>query len=174
MRQSSNESLNHRFVDEDFTEISRAINDLGQRGNKAAWKFLKEKYPGDLLYRRVTGNNADNDSNAIDDLGSDVPNRSTSEVWQYARDPRVRDEVLRRAKGRCEFCGALAFVKPDGTSYLESHHIIALADDGVVRMSNVIALCPKDHREAHFGERGGEMEREMVLKVRTIVSEHLS
>jgi len=32
-------------------------------------------------------------------------------------------------------------------------------------MTNVIALCPKHHREAHFGERRAELEKEMMQKV---------
>jgi hypothetical protein len=33
-------------------------------------------------------------------------------------------------------------------------------------MTNVIALCPRDHREAHFGERRTEIEKEMINKVK--------
>jgi hypothetical protein len=33
-------------------------------------------------------------------------------------------------------------------------------------MTNVIALCPGHHREAHFGEIGAEMEKKMVVIVR--------
>ena len=166
-------SLEHRLGDADFEAISNAINDLGKRGNRAAWSFLTGVYPDDLLYRRLTGDYIDNDINAIEDIGKDVPDRSRSEAWSYSRDPRVRDEVLRRAKGRCEFCGALGFVKPGGSRYLESHHIIALANDGADRRTNVIALCPNDHREAHFGNRAEQLETEMVLKLGIINSEIL-
>ena len=89
-------------------------------------------------------------------------------MWSYARDPKVRDAVLRRAKGQCEYCGQLGFKKPGGTRYLESHHVIALARDGEDRETNVIALCPNDHREAHFGNRGEEIESEMILKLRAM------
>jgi hypothetical protein len=33
-------SLDHCFGDADFKAISSAVDDLGQRGNRAAWKFL--------------------------------------------------------------------------------------------------------------------------------------
>jgi hypothetical protein len=164
-------SEGHRFGTADFDAISKAINDLGPRGNRAAWRYLaRVVFPGDLLYRRVTG---DDVANAIDDLGTDVPDRSRSEGWSYSRDPRVRDEVLRRANGSCEFCGAPGFIKPDSSRYLESHHIIALANDGADRVTNVIALCPNDHREAHFGKRAEQIEAEMVSKLRIINSESL-
>src|SRR5258708_3036098 len=97
-----NRSLSHRFRDADFEAISSGLNDLGGRGNRAAWKFVNSLYPGDLLFRRVTGDYAANDSNAIDDLGTDAPDRSRSEVWSYARNQGVRDAVLRRANGNCE------------------------------------------------------------------------
>jgi 5-methylcytosine-specific restriction endonuclease McrA len=81
----------------------------------------------------------------------------------------VRDAVLARAKGYCEFCGAQGFLKPDGTRYLETHHIIALASDGADRVTNVIGLCPNNHREAHFGERWQVLEEPMIAKLAAII-----
>jgi 5-methylcytosine-specific restriction endonuclease McrA len=107
----------------------------------------------------------ESESNAIDDLGTDTPARAKSEVWSYPRNPKVRDAVLRRAKGKCEFCGELGFMKSDGTRYLESHHVIFLASDGADRLTNVIALCPSDHREAHFGKKSKEIEKAMIQKL---------
>jgi 5-methylcytosine-specific restriction protein A len=39
---------------------------------------------------------------------------------------------------------------------LETHHIIPLSEEGEDIEENVIALCPNDHRRAHF-------ERESLL-----------
>jgi predicted restriction endonuclease len=125
-------------------------------------------YPGNLLFLRLIGEYSNARSNAIDDLGTDTPDRLRAEVWTYARDPKVREAVIARAKGRCEFCGQLGFVKLDGTRYLESHHVIALADDGEDRVTNVIALCPNDHSEAHFGQRREEIEAQMIVKLRAL------
>ena len=161
-------SRDHQFLPGDLVAISSALVDLGERGNGKAWRYVQGLYPGDLLYRRLVGDYTDAKSNAVDDLGSDIPDRTRSESWTYARDPRVREAVLHRAAGLCEFCGKLGFVKADGSRYLESHHVIALASDGADRLTNVIALCPDDHREAHFGERSEELERQMVLKLRTL------
>jgi len=102
---------------------------------------------------------------AIDDIGTDTPSRVNTSVRTYARDDKIRKAVVRRAEGKCEFCGELGFERPDGTRYLESHHIIFLANDGADRMTNVIALCPKHHREAHFGKRQVDLENEMRQKV---------
>jgi len=73
---------------------------------------------------------------------------------------------MRRAAGVCEYCGKRGFRQPGGHLYLECHHIIALAKDGKDRLTNVIALFPDHHREAHFGERSLDLEKQMMLIVR--------
>lgn len=158
----------HKFERAEYNAISKALVELGDKGAKKAWSFIHSLYPGNLFYLRLIGNYAAANSNAVDDLGADASDRIRSEVWTYSRDPRVRDAVLRRANGQCEFCGQLGFMKPDGTRYLESHHVIALASDGEDRPTNVIALCPNDHREAHFGNRRQEIEAEMILKLKAM------
>jgi HNH endonuclease len=108
-------------------------------------------------------------SDAIDDLGSDNPSRSIYTGVRYSRDPKIREAVRRRAKGKCEFCGEAGFICIGGELYLECHHIIAMANDGADRLTNVIALCPKDHREAHFGQRRIELESQMIQKLESIL-----
>jgi 5-methylcytosine-specific restriction protein A len=115
-----------------------------------------------------TENALEANSNAINDIGTDSPDRAKSVKWVYARDPKIRATVMRRANGKCELCGELGFKQPDGKHYLECHHIIALANEGSDRLTNVIALCPNHHREAHFGKRSEELEKEMILRLFTI------
>lgn len=67
------------------------------------------------------------------------------------RSQAVRAAVLARAAGRCEYCGAEGFLRADGYIYLETHHVIPLHEGGPDRTSNVAALCPNHHREAHHG-----------------------
>lgn len=66
------------------------------------------------------------------------------------RSAAVRQTVLRRAKGICELCGERGFFTSSGSMYLETHHVISLADDGPDHEANVVAICPQDHRRAHF------------------------
>jgi alkylated DNA nucleotide flippase Atl1 len=160
-------SKRYRFGAADSKKLAQALTDLGQRGNRAAWDYVTDKY-GPLLPSRLIGVDGQVSANAVDDLGTDTPDRARSEVWMYARNEKVREAVRRRAKGKCEFCGRPGFIKSDGTRYLEAHHIIALADDGEDRLTNVIALCPNDHREAHFGKRSKEIEKEMQQKLEII------
>jgi 5-methylcytosine-specific restriction protein A len=88
---------------------------------------------------------------------------STSSV--YPRSKAVRDQVLLRAKGSCEHCGEKGFRTNSGALYLESHHIIPLSEEGIDHISNVIALCPNHHREAHFSENSSELRKVFLEKV---------
>ncbi len=46
---------------------------------------------------------------------------------------------------------------PNGSIYLETHHVTSLAEGGSDSESNVVALYPNHHREAHFGINRMEM-----------------
>ena len=80
----------------------------------------------------------------------------------YERDARVRQMVLERANGRCEYCGERGFKKQNGEVFLESHHIISLSAQGPDQLKNVIALCPNHHREAHYGKRWEQLQSEFL------------
>jgi len=70
----------------------------------------------------------------------------------FHRSPSVVAEVLLRAGGVCEGCRKPApFARADGRPYLEVHHRVRLADDGLDTVANAIALCPNCHRESHYG-----------------------
>ena len=116
-------------------------------------------------------------NSAIDDIpfpptGSKLPDRIESSGWRYQRDEKVRSFILQQAKGTCEYCGKLGFVLPDDSRYLEAHHIISLAKQGPDTPDNVIALCPSDHREAHYGKKRIAMEHEMleIIKKRQVTT----
>lgn len=92
-------------------------------------------------------------------LGNKTPERKPSSSNSFPRDRKVRGWVLARAKGSCEYCGEKGFKTSSGHTYLETHHIIALCDDGPDLVTNVIALCPNHHREAHYGENSDELRQ---------------
>lgn len=160
-------SLDHKFGKKDYEAVGQALSDLRGMGNRKAWEFVKRIY-GDFLYRRLVGDYADPVYGALDDLGTDDPVRELYSGFVYLRDQRVRAAVLLRAKGCCEYCGQQGFLKADGTRYLETHHVIALANDGEDRLTNVIALCPNDHRLAHFSAERERIEREMTAHLRLL------
>lgn len=85
---------------------------------------------------------------------------------QRHRSDEVRDYVLARAKGNCENCTNPApFLKPDGSPYLEGHHINRLSDDGIDHPKNMAAICPTCHCEIHFGANGVAVNDSLRLKI---------
>jgi 5-methylcytosine-specific restriction enzyme A len=69
----------------------------------------------------------------------------------YFRAIEIKDKVLLRSKGKCEYCGEIAFTTHRNTLFLEVHHVVPLGKGGVDEMWNTVAVCPNHHREAHFG-----------------------
>ncbi|SFO95676.1 HNH endonuclease [Qipengyuania nanhaisediminis] len=82
----------------------------------------------------------------------------------FVRDPRVRSIVKERSQGRCEYCGELGFKMVSGATYLETHHVVPLSEGGADTVFNVVALCPVDHRKAHYSHDHIKL-REELLKV---------
>jgi hypothetical protein len=165
-------SLRWSFSKSDYAAIGRALDTLAGLGNHTAWDRVRSEIPQQEIFRLIAPSSPATFDDAIDDLGSDLPERRERTTTSYARDPKVRLQVLARAKGRCEYCEALGFIKVDGSRYLETHHIIALANDGQDRMSNVMALCAAHHREAHYGKRRAELESTMAARVKALAEGH--
>ena len=158
------------FSSGDFKAIGEGLKALSGLGNKAAWSKVRREIPSKDLYGVIAAARIELGKDAIDDLGSDVPARRLITAMSYARDPRIRRAVERRSKGCCELCGKPGFRRPDGTRYIETHHIIALANEGEDRVSNVLGLCPEHHREAHYGARQDKLEREMIACLKVLSS----
>jgi 5-methylcytosine-specific restriction protein A len=83
----------------------------------------------------------------------------------YNRSLFVRSNVLARAEGKCEWCNKPGFLMENGKIYLETHNVISLSDDGDDSESNVTALCPNHHREAHHGKNRAKMRKEFLNKL---------
>lgn len=115
---------------------------------------------GDCIITR--GAEPDRYSDQFDEpMGSAQPEQRDANGKVYVRDAGVRALVLKRAGGKCEFCGVPGFVKYDGRTYLETHHIVPLSESGADKVGNVIALCPNHHREAHFSNKRAVLRAEL-------------
>ena len=69
----------------------------------------------------------------------------------FLRNPYLKELVKRIAEGKCQFCGEDApFADLKGEPYLEEHHVEPLADGGLDRINNVVAICPNCHRKMHI------------------------
>jgi 5-methylcytosine-specific restriction protein A len=108
--------------------------------------------------------------NDIDDIpeGADTPEKINTSGSAFKRDRMVRNYVLNRANGRCEFCGEDGFEMLNGRRYLEAHHIIGLSNNGPDTVNNVIGLCPRHHREAHFGTNAENLNSQMIAKIKAL------
>ncbi len=66
--------------------------------------------------------------------GNDAPDRAKTTGFSIRRDAAVRDYVIKRANGCCEYCNQPGFITSAGTPYLEAHHIIGLAEAGLPQL----------------------------------------
>jgi 5-methylcytosine-specific restriction protein A len=100
----------------------------------------------------------------LDQAEKSSPERRKMASSAFVRDPEVRRRVLRRASGHCELCGKKGFTMEIGALYLETHHVVPLADGGADNDRNVVALCADDHRRAHFSaDRAAIAERLLIV-----------
>jgi len=105
----------------------------------------------------------------IDDQFIDAPaEQKELTSTSYVRDPECRRAVLLRSNGVCEYCGLPGFIKHNGNTYLETHHIVPLAENGHDHPSNMIALCPNDHREAHYGRNKSILRGRFLAAVQSL------
>lgn len=66
------------------------------------------------------------------------------------RNQYISEYTKERAKGICDLCGKEApFKDKNGKPYLESHHVITLAEGGPDAIYNTVAICPNCHRRIH-------------------------
>jgi 5-methylcytosine-specific restriction protein A len=80
----------------------------------------------------------------------------------FDRSPEVRRAVLERASGVCECCAAHGFKMDNGRIFLETHHVVPLSEKGPDEEWNVVAICPNDHRRAHFGEDRAALRQRLI------------
>lgn len=112
-------------------------------------------------------------TDALNDLidkpeGNNFPDRAAKSGSYFKRDSKIRNHVVNRAKGKCEYCGKDGFMMSDGKKYIETHHIISLAKQGPDTLANVIGLCADHHRESHFGRNAIQLETGFLAILATL------
>lgn len=147
-----------RVLHRAWPEIRRSFDALAaaasKRRTETTWKDALNPTLIDHL-RGVTGQPVPLPAYApgsdVSPRGNLTPERITRPSPSYVRDERVRAEALRRARGTCQACDEAApFARADGTPYLESHHLVHLAERGHDTLENIAALCPNCHRALHY------------------------
>ena len=98
----------------------------------------------------------------VDQFSIEDPQKRKAPSSSYVRSAEVRRKVLQRAAGICECCGAQGFVTSSGEIFLETHHVLSLSEGGPDHACNVVAICPNDHRRAHYGIDRLDLRRQLI------------
>lgn len=88
--------------------------------------------------------------------------KATPEVKQRIASFIERGTIAKKVKElnqhKCQICEAqgidpYSFKKPDGTYYIEAHHVepVSSKKEGVLSMANIITVCANHHRQLHYG-----------------------
>jgi 5-methylcytosine-specific restriction protein A len=94
--------------------------------------------------------------------GKQNPSRRAVLSSQYDRDEAVAEYVKRAARGICGLCEQPAPFSTSEGPYLESHHVVHLAQGGGDKISNAVALCANCHRKMHVLNRASD--RKLLLE----------
>jgi predicted HNH restriction endonuclease len=170
---ATDEAVWEEFYDSATSSLKTfALEQEFQRLWKSAWVLSNTQKHEETLRRQVDNLR----QNSLEELLRQYakrdkrprPRASRAPVTVYERDPLVIAIALERAKNQCEvpMCGYVPFRKSDGTSYLEVHHILRLADGGPDHPDNVVGVCPIHHRELHFGEEASKLRKALLALTR--------
>ena len=113
-------------------------------------------YQGPVIRRYV------DQHDLVDGLVEADVTRTVRSGEAYSRSKKVREAVLQRADGFCELCDEEGFLTVTNHLYLETHHVVPLSEGGVDSTSNVVALCPRDHKRAHFAKDRESIRKELL------------
>lgn len=175
-------------IDHDLEAYGLVCTAVDLRAKTRVIKSINDSYLVTLKLRRVNGvaearhgkriylidfiqsdkNSAIDDLPGADPVGVESPDRALRSSYAFKRDSKVRFAVIKRAHGKCEYCGKSGFLMSSGDRYIEAHHVIALAKQGPDTLRNVIALCPEHHREAHYGAKAVDLEKKFLVKLKAL------
>jgi hypothetical protein len=144
----------------------KASSVSGRLLDSEPWMVVESKDGKFILQRGLNASFSDQFDTA--DVGDNDPKKREITTQQFERDKSVRERVLKRSAGMCEYCRAPGFPTAAGSIYLETHHIIPLSEGGPDTDTNVIALCPNDHRKAHHGQDRDNMRKILTEKISSI------
>lgn len=84
----------------------------------------------------------------------DRPRRRPTRTNAFERNALVVLITKRRAAFKCEVatCSVPPFVDKDNQPYVETHHLVPLAEGGRDTIDNTACLCAVHHRELHCGK----------------------
>lgn len=102
--------------------------------------------------------------------GSTNVQKVMGHTTRYNRDPNVIAWVIEQADGVCEVCEQPApFARPDGSAYLEVHHLRPLGEGGPDTTDNAVAACPNCHRALHHSGESATLRATVIERLGRIV-----
>ena len=98
------------------------------------------------------------------DLSREDPEKREYLVETYVRSARWAREAVALHGDLC-LCPACqnTFRRPDGTRYIEVHHIVPLCEGGEDGLWNLAVLCAHHHRMSHFADKRTRVELRRYL-----------
>jgi len=159
---------NDKIDDEMFDKIQMALVELGS--------IRQDDFTpsSDISEYNTRANNLLKIVDNGNPIGSRNPARSEKTISSFSRDPLIKAWIIKSTKGICENCSAPpAFFTDSDEPYLEVHHVKLLSDGGADTTDNAVGLCPKCHREIHYGKQRSQIISELYNKIpRLIHSNH--
>jgi len=155
-----------RYLDEEPWRVESFDDDTGAfilvRGNDDQQNVVAVRDSAELV-GNVT-ETSDMDVKVVADQfhAETRPAAYTYQGEQRYRDPKVRALVLARSNGLCELTSVPGFQTANGSIYLETHHIVPLAEGGPDTIENVIALSADAHRKAHYAVDRDELRQQCL------------
>ena len=145
------------------------INIGGQTPQATVRRLLQElRDEGTLLFmnqlgRYVLRNNEDTEMDLEDIKNENIVKEDREKIEYHAEVYKRNIKCVTLAKEKfgdyclMESCHN-SFVKPDGSPYIEVHHIIPLCEGGGDEISNLSVLCAHHHKMAHFAREDKRAE----------------
>jgi predicted HNH restriction endonuclease len=114
----------------EWEEIEESqIKELAEEvGDKTAKEIIKE---------RLAEADADEDK---------MPKQIKVTTLQYHRNKKISAELKELYDYTCQICGEI-ILKPDGSRFIETHHIEPLGEGGIDKPSNMLVVCPNCHKK---------------------------
>jgi len=131
------------------------------------WIRSYDDYTGEFILVRCSDSQTSQHTSTPTSKASDPNDLHTSydrcykTLVLFIRSAKVRADVLLRANGKCEYCHKQGFDTYYGSKFLETHHVVPLAEGGPDVVENVVALCANDHRKAHYSNQKEVMRVEL-------------
>lgn len=143
--------------------IRNALKDIEETIDPGALITTPEEI-SDIIYQQLVDDadaEEDNDTYVAEKYESSSAEKTISSN-RPSTNPRLGKAAIKRNGYRCIFSTDSqvheTFLKPDGTMYMEVHHLIPLEqqcnfDNKLDTKANLVPVCPLCHRKLHHGRK---------------------